>query len=140
MAQLQVDGAAASRSLPGDAFLSHNAFFCRAVEGDAMREHTEEEQKKARERAEQTAARIITMSLGRSTERVERVDVSYMADVHKHADNAKRSVCPPPSASVARLEGRFSSCDARRFREQAQIKRTKCVCRHVAPPRPRAIV
>ena len=68
-----------------------------------MREHTEEEQKKARERAEQTAARIITMSLGRSTERAWSAWTMYMADVHKHADNAKRSVCPPPSASVARL-------------------------------------
>jgi hypothetical protein len=120
--------------------LSHNAFFVAQSKADAMREHTEEEQKKARERAEQTAARIITMSLGRSTERAWSAWTMYMADVHKHADNAKRSVCPPLPPPSRACSGAFSSCDARRFREQAQIKRTKCVCRHVAPPRPRAIV
>ena len=82
-----------------------------------MREHTEEEQKKARERAEQTAARIITMSLGRSTERAWSAWTMYMADVHKHAENATRSVCrrllPHASPRRSPVQPRpLSSCDA----------------------------
>ena len=67
----------------------------------------------------------------------------YMADVHKHAENATRSVCPPsptPSPRRSLLSHAPSPLATRRFREQAQINRTKCARRHVAAPRPRAIV
>ena len=95
------------------------------AKADALREHTEEEKKQQRLRAERNATKIIQMTLGRCTERAFSAWVTYVKNAHARVEKATRSVLLFVTALVPDLLHVVS--DWHRFSEQAQTKRVKCV-------------